>query len=349
MNSIKLSDTVGIKSENLQLTKFIASIMVILSHSFILSTASNEKEWFSILTNDQLTMGSFAVAVFFVCSGYLIPMSLEKSKTAFRFFEARLIRLVPSLFFICLIVMLLCGFISDLSLPEYYTSLETWGYLRNAVFLKQLDLPGVFTHNIYASTINGPLWTLRLEVICYILCFIAYKLKFFDKKLFAITIPLVFGASYFLWTQISIAPTLREILRPVLLFYIGMGFWIYREHIRLHFTGFGIALLACVLLFHYGYGQAAMFLCFPYICIMLWFGLPQCPKKLGILGNYSYVIYLWAFPIQQAVIHFHGGAMDSYKNFFLSTAITILISIPTYHFVEKRFVTWYKRVFHAGR
>ena len=336
MKIIRLSDTVGKKCENLQLTKFIASIMVILSHSFVLTMAPNDKEWFVGLTDGQLSMGSFAVAIFFLCSGYLISMSLEKSKTAIRFFKVRLLRLVPPLFFVCLAVTLLCGFISNLSLSEYYSHPETWGYLRNAVFIKQLNLPGVFVHNLYGPTVNGSLWTLRLEFICYILCFILYKLKFYHKKRFLITIPIVFFASCFLWNQIAIIPNIREVLRPALLFYIGIFFWIYREHIRLHFVGLIISFLVLILLFHYGYGYLAMFLCFPYICMVLWFGLPQCSSKLGILGNYSYAIYLWAFPIQQSIIHFHGGQMNSYINFFISSIITIIVSIPTYHFIEKR-------------
>ncbi len=338
-----LSDTVGQKSENLHFMRFIAAIMVIISHSFNLSVGHTENEWAILLTDTQLTMGAIAVSIFFLCGGYLISMSMEKAKTASRYFEARLIRLIPPLFFVTLCVTLLGGLLTNLSTIEYYTSVDTWKYLLNSVFVLIHNLPGVFEGNIYNSTVNGALWTLPVEFLCYILCFIAFKLGFMDKKRFPWSIPLVIIGSIGVWIIGGIIPLVREVVRPVLLFYIGMGYWIYRERIRLNVKYMLIAFAGLILLFVFRLGLPAMLLCFPYIMMTLWFGTNQCSSKIGKLGNYSYGIYLWGFPVQQTIVYFFGGQMNPYVNFLIAIPISIILGILTYEISEKRFLKWYKQ------
>lgn len=339
-----LGATVGQKSENLHFMRFIAAIMVILSHSFNLSVGNIEQEWAILLTNSQLTMGAISVSIFFLCGGYLISMSMEKAKTASKYFEARLIRLIPPLFFVTLAVTLLGGLITTLSPIEYYTSVDTWKYMLNSVFILTHNLPGVFEGNIYNSTINGALWTLPVEFVCYVLCFLAYKLGFMNKKRFPWSIPLVCIGTAGVWVIGGIIPLAREVIRPVLLFYIGMGYWIYREHIRLNLKYLLIAVVGLIVLFVLGLGLPAMLLCFPYIMMTIWFGFDQCSPKIGKLGNYSYGIYLWGYPIQQTICYFFGGKMHPYVNFIIAIPIAILFGVITYEISEKRFVKWYRQI-----
>lgn len=339
----RLSETVGQKSENLHIMRFIAAILVIISHSFNLSVGHTENEWAIVITNSQLTLGAISVSIFFLCGGYLIAMSMEKAKTASKYFEARLIRLIPPLFFVTLAVTLLGGLITTLSPIEYYTSADTWKYLLNSVFILTHNLPGVFEGNICNSTVNGALWTLPVEFLCYVLCFIAYKLGFMDKKKFPWSIPLVCIGTVGVWIIGNYIPLVHEIIRPVLLFYIGMGYWIYREHIQLNLKYLLIALVAFVILFIFKLGLPAMLLCFPYIMMTLWFGIDQCSPKIGKLGNYSYGIYLWGYPIQQTIVYFFGGKMNPYVNFMIAIPIAIVLGIITYELSEKRFLNWYKR------
>lgn len=338
-----LSDTVGQKSENLHFMRFIAAIMVILSHSFSLCAGSIEQEWAILLTNSQLTMGGISVSIFFLCGGYLISMSMEKAKTASKYFEARLIRLLPPLFFVTLTVTLLGGWITTLSPVEYYTSADTWKYMLNSVFILTHNLPGVFEGNISNATVNGALWTLPVEFICYILCFIAYKLGFMNKKRFPWSIPLVCVGAVGVWMVGSIIPLAREVVRPVLLFYIGMGYWIYREHIRFEMKYLLIAIVGLVVLFIFRLGLPAMLFCFPYIMMTLWFGFDQCSPNIGKLGNYSYGIYLWGCPIQQTIVYLFGGKMNPYVNFLIAIPFAIVLGIITYEISEKRFIKWYKQ------
>lgn len=340
----KLSESVGQKSENLHFMRFFAALMVILSHAFIISTGTQADEWFIELTNSQLSMGNFAVAIFFLCGGYLISMSMEKSKTALKYFEARIIRIIPPLFFVTLLVIILGGLVTTLPASQYYTSADTWKYLLNSVFLLVHNLPGVFENNPYLPTVNGALWTLPVEFLCYILCFIAYKLGFLNKKKFPISVPIVIvGTIVMLWLSTKIS-LVGEVIRPVLLFYIGMGYWIYREHITLNLKFFSISLIGFITLFMLNMGNLAMLFCFPYIMMTLWFGFKQCSPKIGKLGNYSYGIYLWGFPIQQTLVYLSGDIMNPYVNALITIPIAFILGFITYEITEKQFLLLYKKI-----
>ena len=53
------------KSTNLHITRFLAAVLVIFSHSFALTQGNGDQEWLWILTGGQLDMGALAVSVFF--------------------------------------------------------------------------------------------------------------------------------------------------------------------------------------------------------------------------------------------------------------------------------------------
>lgn len=331
----KLVETVGIKSENLHLMRFIAAVMVIISHAYPISTGEDVGEWFTVITNHQLTMGGFAVSLFFLCGGYLIAMSVEKNQTALKYFKARIIRLFPSLFFVVVLCILFGCWISGWGPIGYILSADAWKYLLNSIFISVKTLPGVFVTNPYGPVVNGSLWTLPVEFICYVLCFIAYKLTFLQKKRFPISVPMVLGGAAVVWWLGLYIPLVREVVRPVLLFYIGMGYWVYREHIILNVRNFAISVAGFVLLFILGLGQFAMLLCFPYMMMYMWFGMKQCSPKLGKLGNFSYGIYLWGFPVQQTVMHFwNGEKMNPLLNAAISVPVAILLGAITYEIVE---------------
>lgn len=349
MENKRLIDTVGMKSENLQLMRFIASIMVIVSHSFIISTGVESNEWFVLLTNGQLTMGGFAVAVFFLCGGYLIAMSAEKNHTAGKFFTARALRLFPALVFSTFFTIIICGLVSEWGQIMYYTSSTTWEYMKNSIFWRVYYLPGVFTGNPYGPTVNGSLWTLPVEFVCYILCFVAMKLKLMKKKTYPFTIPVVVAGAVLVWFLGFTIPLARELIRPVLLFYIGMGYWIYREHINFNIRNLIVAITAFVLLMVIGQGTLAILLAFPYIMMHLWFGTKQCSPKLGRLGDYSYGIYLWGFPVQQMVMHFYPDfTMEPVLNAIISIPISILFGVITYWVAEKWFIKAIRDVKEKG-
>lgn len=329
---MKLCDFNVAKSNNLHFIRFIAALAVILSHALSITHPGGSVEFFNTITDGVLSLGGISVSVFFVAGGFLIAKSASKRNTFGKYFSARVKRIFPPLAFTVVACILLLSFVSRLSFIQYFTSLETYKYLLNAFLVPVHELPGVFENN-FDTTVNGALWTLPVEFICYIACFIFYKLKLMDKKKFVFTIPL---AVIFAFSEVFLPGILASMVRPMLLFYIGMLFFLYQEYIDFKLSYSLIALGGLIIAFALKVCNVGMYLFFPYLLFAVSFGLKQLPDFLGKLGNYSYGIYLWGFPAQQILINFFGE-MNPWLNFIFASLIAITLGIITNLLTEKPF------------
>lgn len=326
------------RSNNLQMLRFAAAVMVIMGHSFALSTGVSKGEWFLVITGGKLSMGEFAVSIFFCAGGYLIAKSVSRVHTFRGYFTARVLRIFPLLFLVVLLCMFAVGpLFTSLPWSEYFVDKRFVKYFLNAVLFLQHDLPGVFMNNPYGSTVNGALWTLPVEFLCYIGCFVMYHLKWFHKKLALISVPLVVAGCFgiFALSRITGSEVLTAVIRPCLLFYIGIMYYIYRDKVVLDFkmaaAGAGAFLLLCVL----GFVQAAMVLVFPYLLLYFCFAARQVGERFARLGDLSYGIYLCGFPIQQMLVHQNQGSMNPYVNMVISISVAIALSYLLFRFVEQ--------------
>ena len=171
------------KSNNLGFIKFIAALIVIISHAFPLSTV-DRLDLMENITRERLSFGGLAVAIFFFSSGLLVTKSLFKNPHFVPYFKQRIKRIFPPLIFIAVICAFVLGpIITSLSASEYFSNSQTYKYLLNGICILQHDLPGVFQGNVYGSTVNGALWTMPVEFLCYVACFIGYKIKLLNKKI----------------------------------------------------------------------------------------------------------------------------------------------------------------------
>lgn len=164
------------RNNNLNLIRFIAALMVILGHSYVATTAGKEHEFMCIITQNQLDFGGLAVSIFFVYGGFLICKSMHRLENAKYYFKARIIRIFPPLIFVTFVMAFIVGpIVTELSIDSYFTSVGTYKYLLNSFMILVHDLPGVFLENMQTA-VNGPLWTLPVEFLCYIACYIMYKM-----------------------------------------------------------------------------------------------------------------------------------------------------------------------------
>lgn len=319
------------RSNNLHIMRFLASLLVIYSHAFPAALGRGNSDILNRFTNDEISLGGVSVAMFFLCSGYLIAKSSSRQKRAVEFFSARLIRLLPPLALVITVSVILGAFLTKLSFAEYFSSPITYKYLLNILLFRIYELPGVFTENPYDGVVNGSLWTLQVEFLCYIVCFLFARLGFFDKKRYLLTMP-------FAVITILAAPFLPKALllavRPCLLFYIGMGYFVFKDSIRLQIKWFITAVIGFAVSFALGGVMIAFTVFFPYIMFVLWFGVKQLPDFIGSLGNYSYGIYLWGFLVQQILMQVFGE-MSVTGNFVCASAISVLLAVGSYYLTEK--------------
>ena len=323
------------KSSNLGLIKFIAALLVIVSHAFPLSV-SGGLDPLEIVTRQRLTLGGFAVAIFFFASGLLVTKSLFKKPYFVPYFKQRIIRIFPPLIFVALITVFILGtLITKLSLTDYFTNSMTYKYLLNGICILQHDLPGVFEGNVYGSVVNGALWTMPVEFVLYIVCFIGYKIKLLSKKPFVVITCIAFAG----WCYLSFTanPMVQASYRACLMFCFGMMAYLIKDKIRLDGRYAIIALVAIIISLFTPVFSLVFVVAFPYILMYLSWKAPQIPEKIGNLGNLSYGVYLCAFPIQQTVVYLNGGSMNPYGNMLISLPCAIAVGLAVYLIAEKMF------------
>lgn len=148
---------------NFNLLRLVFALMVAAYHATLLPGLA---EW-AALEGPMSLAAEIGVQGFFVLSGYLVWASLERSRSLFLYAEKRVRRLYPGY----ATVIVLCAAGALAFSPEARADLAAVArYLGwNLIFLNFMapDLPGVFGMNRFTE-VNGALWTLKIEVMFYI-------------------------------------------------------------------------------------------------------------------------------------------------------------------------------------
>lgn len=333
------------RANNFDFIRFMAAASVIYWHSFSLGAGSGgEGDIIYSLTKGSWNSGGIAVAIFFVVSGFLITQSYDFSKSFLKFVKARLLRIFPALIVVIFLSSFILGPIAtSLSLKEYFFNSQTYQYLK-AILLYPMEwfLPGVFENNIYKGTVNGSLWTIPFEVLCYgivaligLLGLLKYRKGILLIYLSTMFVLIYEGAMFpagrgtFLGLQLT---TLTELFS---FFSAGMLFYIYRNSIP---HDKHLAMISIIMLFlgsQFG-GIQELFTIFGSYLIFYFAFTPKLKiHNFSRYGDFSYGLYIYAFPIQQLVTHYYGGQMNSMTNFVISLAITLIFAILSWHLVEK--------------
>ena len=310
---------------NLGFVRFAAALMVIYAHSFPLSVGYAELDLFMRVSGCTMSFGSFAVHIFFISSGLLVARSLEKDGNLRRFGEKRLIRILPPLWLTVLLTFAVLGpLFTSLPARDYFLNRQSWGYLGSLLLLPEQGVPGLFETNIYPGAVNGSLWTLRIEIVCYLFLMICHALGLMREKYLGWMYPLFLaGLALCLFTEYPLFLLLKKYYVLLFSFYNGMVLWVYRRRIRVSYLAAALMLGLFAGAVWLGYPDLGACLFFAYAFVVFVFAAPQCPDGLGRLGDMSYGIYLCAFPIQQCVTACFGGAMRQEANFLIAAAVSI--------------------------
>ncbi|MDO5329671.1 MAG: acyltransferase [Coriobacteriia bacterium] len=310
--------------------KFIAAILVITTHSFCLS--QNQPDPLYLATNNQISLGAIAVSIFFMYSGIYINKSIQRTKKARKYLYKRCIRLFPALIIVILFSVFVLGpLLTTFKISDYFINKTTFLYLLNILLIPIHNLPGVFTSNCYNPTVNGALWTLPIEFICYIVLLLFWltsnkscKIKLKYLNVIALFINLILLIIAMLYGNDLIISAIRAIV----FFFIGTCLYDFAKYIKLHFVGLIIVFVCLIISFIMRLANFAIILFFPYFILCLTFLFPKI--KNFKLFNISYEMYLLGFPIQQTLVHFWGGQMPILINFTLALPIDIILGFIVY-------------------
>ncbi len=147
---------------NMMVVRYYLSLCVLLAHASVLT--GYDFPW--------LQRGTVDVGCFFAISGFLMFPSYQKRRSFKHYIRRRALRILPSYFFIILLCAIGLVAVSTLPAADYFTSPGFWKYLGaniSTLNFLQPDLPGVFTGSqFHTSAVNGSLWTMKGEWVCYL-------------------------------------------------------------------------------------------------------------------------------------------------------------------------------------
>lgn len=326
------------RDNNLNLIRAVAASAVLVSHAVPISQGAGILEPLKALTGYKL--GTQAVFVFFAISGFLISMSFQRSSSWTSFLVARFLRLLPGLIVSLVLVAFLLGpLVSSLGPLAYMAAPETYTFLiRNTILIApQNTLPGVFETHPY-PTVEGSIWTLFYEVVCYMGVFVIGVLGILGRPALVAIGMGFYGLAWF-WVEAYGVSILRlERLQTLSLpFVIGVGFYVWRHMLVISVFGvIGLVLVAILARGTLAY-EPALILALSYGTFYLAYvpgrRVARFLRSYNRLGDYSYGIYVYAFPLQGFAVWLFGPQTPAF-NMAVAFPMTLLCAIASWHLVE---------------
>lgn len=310
------------RNNNFLLLRLAAAMSVVVGHSFPLSPKQCETCIDHLrAVGSPVPLHGLGVLVFFAISGFLILRSATTQGLQ-AFVRSRLLRILPGLAVCVVLTAFVIGPIySTLRVEDYFGLLSPYDYVLRAISFTRhpaFELPGVaFTSTRFGTTVNGSLWTIPLEMRLYILAaIVALASRYLRVPAWVAILSIVLLAAAVDTT--TIVPD-EDGYRLAWLFGLGASMFACKRWIPMHWTVMLLILLAWLISRGTTVEAAAFNLLVAYGTMYLAF-LPKLVLPPGI-RDYSYGIYLYAFPIQQMV----GHAFPSFGPYALMTACIPLV------------------------
>jgi peptidoglycan/LPS O-acetylase OafA/YrhL len=322
-------------ANSLDSLRLLAALMVLYSHQYVLLGLA--EPWFLGLK----TFGTAGVSIFFFLSGFLVWTSWARDPNVRRFFLRRSLRIFPALWVVTLASVFLLGpAASALPVGDYFASPSTWRYLQTLVLVSPNTLPGIFLGNPMPSVVNGSLWTLPVEFLCYVSVALVGICMAIVKAPRAMTIVgallgVVLLASF---GGRIIGHRFAPHLEMVALFWWG----VFYGYCRQTTPGIPAAVLSAIAFIGFtwfgshGLKGAGMLVCAATM-VHVAMSLPHGAKWSRRLGDLSYGVYIFAFPVQQWGVQWARQQNWSFAaSLFLSVTATLLLAYASWHLVEQR-------------
>jgi peptidoglycan/LPS O-acetylase OafA/YrhL len=334
--------------------RFLLATLVLISHSWPLTGYGKDPTF--IYKDIELTLGTFAVSLFFGISGFLVGYSVIK-RSATDFILNRILRILPAYVLILFVSAFLLGPLIHFS--EGGGGLNTYFNFNQdgpiAYFLHNLLMPmdvtykinNLFETNPYSFAINGSLWTLPLEFRLYLLLLLLVLIGKSIRGNFVTILFISYLIFYFVFEELEIeimkviySNFITQNINLISIFFLSAGIAVYGHKIR--FKAFPL-LLVLVLIFWLDFYTEV----FGIVILMIL--LPKI-SKLTKINNFnffkndlSYGLYVFSFPTQQAVAYFFPE-FNLLEFILVALTFSVTLSLFSWKFVESPFLRIKKKV-----
>jgi peptidoglycan/LPS O-acetylase OafA/YrhL len=306
----------GPRACNLDALRLFLAGAVIVSHAWPLALGPGTPEPLSAVTGHAL--GGWAVLSFFFLSGLLVSGSAERRGTR-AFWTARARRLLPGLGAALLVTLALA-----LASGATPAASEAAIWFARAFTLVSIEhrIEGAFAGNPYLEVVNGPLWSLFHEVAAYALCLMLVRAGIPRRPAaMAAMVGLACAAAL---AQDALPGRLATFAPLFAAFACGMAAYALRKRLRLN----GAVALVCL--------GGAVLLPTPLATAALGYAILTLSLRAPALrlgGDLSYGLYIYGWPVAQAIMHMRPG-LTPVELAVLSLAATLPVAAASWHLIE---------------
>jgi peptidoglycan/LPS O-acetylase OafA/YrhL len=342
------------RNNNLWLIRLIAAIMVIYGHCYPLANTlqknSHIADPLSRMVLEYLGfhkgMAGQAVCIFFFVSGLLIAKSCA-TQNWWRFWTARILRIYPALWVNIIFCALLGLMVGTLGASEFLFHPETKIFVlfNSTLWQAVVTLPNVFAELPW-NTVNGSLWTLPHEIRMYIYCFIVGVVGILRLKWLFNIMMIALIACYLTLNAIPYISDSGTVNLP-LYFMLGMFAYVNAAHIPLKcwiLAALMVALIPIYMIAPRVCYDLAFAIALAYAILFLAYKKHWRSLDFSHVGDFSYGIYLYGYPIQQLIIWAHEGAINPLWLFVLSMATLAPIACASWFLVERPALNLHKKL-----
>lgn len=341
--SASLADATARRSDNLLPLRHLAAWLVIYGHSYPLGNSAAGAVDLVERWLPGYPASRCAVFVFFAISGYLLTSSLLRHPGVLRYAWHRVLRIYPA-YLVCLLlsILVLGACFTQWPLGEYFRAPDTWEHLRHNLIPTSFvwHLPGVFENNPYPGVVNGSLWSLGLEVRWYFWLGVLAVLGLVRRRL-AFTAVVGTWLLYTAWQAVAghLDPLGHRALAQTFLLGALAAQW--ARHLRPSHLWPLAALAALWPAWVGGWVDLAM----PLVAVLLTLWAAYRVPTLPWSGerDYSYGIFLYGFPVQQALMA-NWPTLSPLVLCAMSTLLVLPFALASWHLVEQPALRWKRGV-----
>lgn len=344
MFKLKFSAVSEGRDNNFDFLRFLFAALVIFSHSYgflpvLHGTLVDGEDPLGHVSRGQIAFGGFCVDCFFLLSGFLVTKSWMSSRSLGDFAKKRALRIFPGLGVVLVFCTFVIGPLCTTELASYFHQKLTYAYLffmlRGSLHVAD-HLPGVFVHNPWPVRVNGSLWTIRYELICYALVATLGCLRVYRRPLIVLALGvLLLSLNGGRLASLHSSQALADFLQTFSYFVLGMLMCLYRD--RIPYSHLLLLVSVASLLAFDLIGELRLVL--PVATAYTVFYVAFCKRlplqKFARAGDFSYGLYLYAFPIQQTLVYFYGPHLSPVTLTLAAFPLTLALAVLSWNFVEK--------------
>lgn len=319
------------RGNNFDFLRFLLATLVVFSHSYFLLGLSSAR------------LGAIAVLGFFGLSGFLVTQSWLRSESAVDYARKRALRIYPGFAAVVLFDYLVVAPLATGAWRAGWRWFSPVRALAETALLQHGVITGVFS-DLPVRTVNGSLWSVPYEACCYVLLAAIGALGVLSRKRALIGLTAVIWAS-----QIAVAAFLPnpdpavEVVTKGLPYLTAFLFGaLQRTWPDVCPTTSRRVLLALVLMVGSIWSRTLTAIVWPFALpyVLLWVAHhPRVPfQRWGRYGDFSYGLYLYAYPVQQLLVRFSGQKSAPIALFVWSMALTLPLAIGSWYLVERPFL-----------